>query len=205
MNPTGDDVQPIRLEFEVTRDDYAEAWRLLLRTNRSADTWRPMWILGTVAFVVGFFLIAGRRGDAGGCCLLVFGGCVIGWAVHGGHRAMQLAWALYSQMLGVLTWEFDADGARLSTPVSSSAYRWEAFQRLADSKGLFILYHRTGNAVILPKRAFRGEAEQQAFRRLVRARVAPPVGDFPVVSAGSVAPARAEGPRAPGGTGQAGA
>lgn len=184
MNPTSDDGRPIRLEFEVTRGDYAVAWGALLRTNR-ADAWRPMRILGMAAFVVGFLLIAGRRGDMGGCCLILFGGCVIGWAVHGGHRAMLLGWGRYTQAMGVLTWEFDAGGARLTTPVSSATYRWEAFGRLADARGLFILYHRNGNAMIVPKRAFGNEAEQQEFRKLARANVARPVGGFPVVAVAS--------------------
>jgi hypothetical protein len=82
-----------------------------------------------------------------------------------------------------------------STAVGRFDHRWEAFTHVRETPGLFVLYESPYLMNMLPKRAFAGREEVDAFRELLRRTVAQrPDPAFPVLPAIPVLPPAAPPP-----------
>jgi magnesium-transporting ATPase (P-type) len=79
------------------------------------------------------------------------------------------------------TVEITEGGLSQSTHASSTQYKWEAFIRQLETPNLFVLYVTEVTFLLLPKRAFAGQDEINAFRELVAGVVNPPGRAFPVL------------------------
>jgi hypothetical protein len=78
--------------------------------------------------------------------------------------------------------DISPEGVSVSCPVSSAAYRWEAFQRVQETPNLFILFLSTLTFVLIPKRALADGEAADWLRGTLRTMVAErPVPAFPVV------------------------
>lgn len=72
------------------------------------------------------------------------------------------------------------DDIELTGPATAMRWRWEPFERWSESGRLFVLHHRDGLVLLIPKRAAPDAAQLDALRELFRRHVAPPTGGFPV-------------------------
>jgi hypothetical protein len=78
--------------------------------------------------------------------------------------------------------DISPDGVSVSCPVSSSAYRWEAFQRVQETPRLFILFLSTLTFVLIPKRAVPDAQAVDWLRDTLRTMIAErPTPAFAVV------------------------
>jgi hypothetical protein len=78
--------------------------------------------------------------------------------------------------------DISPDGISVQNPVFSSAYRWEAFQRVQETPNLFILFLSTLTFVLIPKRALTDPQAIEWLRGTLRTMVAErPIPAFPVV------------------------
>jgi hypothetical protein len=74
------------------------------------------------------------------------------------------------------------DGVSVQNPVFSSAYRWEAFQRVQETPNLFILFLSTLTFVLIPKRALPDAQAIDWLRGTLRTMIAErPTPAFAVV------------------------
>jgi hypothetical protein len=63
-------------------------------------------------------------------------------------------------------------GISVANPVSSSAYRWEAFQRVLETPNMFILFLSTLTFVLIPKRALPDGHGVDELRGMLRTMIA---------------------------------
>jgi heme/copper-type cytochrome/quinol oxidase subunit 2 len=74
------------------------------------------------------------------------------------------------------------EGVSVANPVFSSAYRWEAFQRVQETPNLFILFLSTLTFVLIPKRALPDAQAIDSLRGTLRTMIAErPTPAFAVV------------------------
>ena len=84
--------------------------------------------------------------------------------------------------------EADERGIVFSDAAGRTEQRWEAFTHVHETAGLFLLYTGRLSAQFIPKRAFAGAADLDAFRELLRVTIAQRPGPaFPVLPAAPVA------------------
>lgn len=180
------DQRRIRVEFEITREDFDEWAGLWRREQRRKQRWpieRINVYLGTIAAAVGFAVLFESRGEywPAPAALVLFGvGLqVLPWI--GNRSSSDAAWERYRQRAEPVVWEFDLESASLQAPHVAARYRWAAFDRVEETSTLFVLY-RAGQPTLIPKRAFADARQCDAFRALVAAAIVPPSYAFPVVS-----------------------
>jgi hypothetical protein len=78
--------------------------------------------------------------------------------------------------------DISPDGVSVACPVSSSAYRWEAFQRVQETPKLFILFLSTLTFVLIPKRTLPDAQAVDWLRGTLRTMIAErPTPAFAVV------------------------
>ena len=81
---------------------------------------------------------------------------------------------------GTIKWEINTERLSFTTDLSHGSYSWYAFDRLIETRNLFVLVRKFGGAHLIPKRAFADTGQIDAFRGLAQERLSPPTGAFPV-------------------------
>lgn len=170
---------PIRIEFQVTAEDYQEASVAL-----SGNTWgwyKPLGRASLAAGAVGIALLLGadRRSWLAPVLLMLF-------ALYTGLYPLlrkrspsgQIAKAVGAA--GTIGWEISDERLSFRTDFSHGSYSWYAFDRLVETRNLFLLVRKFGGINYVPKRAFADAGQIEAFRGLAQERLAPPTGAFPV-------------------------
>lgn len=201
---------PIRLEFTYTPDDINE-WAKAPTPGMPGRGWR-VW-RGTITWLV-FIALAvvfyawqrrmepprpsraapPRSANPASDVLLtllpwlvVF--VVVWFLVARQLRAGKLIWNNNRslQLSHVLTVE--DGGIELAEPTASTRWKWEAFTSWTETANLLLLRLQNSLTLAMPKRAATAD-ELEVLRRTFNARIAPPVGGFPVLppSGGGAAP-----------------
>jgi hypothetical protein len=172
----------VRVEVELTRDDYYEAGFAAGESAR--DAWKPLRVGGVAAMTAAVFLLLAPCGvpKAASAALLLVGLLLVSFAVIGPDRALHRGWLAYSEALGRATWEFTEDAATLITSAGDSQHPWDYFERFVEHGNIFLLYHGDG-VYIIPKRALGSPDVVREFRRLLQEKVHPPLRAFPVIPA----------------------
>ncbi len=62
-------------------------------------------------------------------------------------------------------------GIRIWTPVSETVYQWSVISGLEQSTNNYFMYMGKNQAIIVPKSAFKNEAEKAAFEQLVNSKI----------------------------------
>lgn len=172
-------VDVIRLEFEISESEYREASRA--GSKKSRDWYRPLTAAGTIQAAAGFALLIGAdRHSWLAPVLLIAGGLFVAtypWLRY--KPAVAAGWKTYAQRAGPVVWEFSRECIRYETALSTIRYSWYAFDRLAETGRLFLLYSQD-NPMLIPKRAFADAAQQAEFRNLAAELLHRPAPAFPV-------------------------
>ena len=79
------------------------------------------------------------------------------------------------------TFEGDADGVRLSNPLTSTFWIWANFVGVIETPNLLLLQLSDKTALPIPKRAAGDESGLHELRALLATHVSPRTGAFPVL------------------------
>ena len=176
-------MEPLKLEFEVSREEHEEAWRVLVR---SAPRSRNLMRIGAVVAMAAAVFLGGVMEDAGArlnaAALGAFGLFVLVVEIQRDDRRFREGSARFSRAAGRVTCEFSDDGVRARGDFSCVEHRWQAFERFQESRGLLLLYHRSGSHSIIPKRAA-DPSQLDELHRLLGTHLSGPTGGFPVLPA----------------------
>jgi hypothetical protein len=166
----------MRFEFQLTRDEWADASNLHRRRDPNArSNWgRPIQLACTASAVLGLFLLA-KRVDGGGwlapAALIAVGLFVPIRLILAAHAEQARVWQQIEPLLVPTAWDVDADGVRTTAPAWEIAYAWAAFTRWAEGHRLFLLYQTPDQFRVIPKRAFASEQDIADFRQLLAANI----------------------------------
>jgi hypothetical protein len=86
---------------------------------------------------------------------------------------------------------FDEHAVTVSDPLAESLTRWEAYLRVDETRGLFLLYTSEFAAEMFPKRAFADPAQADALRELASRRLAERAKGFEVLPSSPPSPTAA--------------
>jgi len=64
-----------------------------------------------------------------------------------------------------ITYTFTEEGLSGSSSSTSYTLAWDVFKKVRESKSLFLLYHGTNIAIVLPKHFFQNEAQIEDWRQ----------------------------------------
>jgi hypothetical protein len=59
------------------------------------------------------------------------------------------------------------DGVQVTTANSEAFYQWSNFRSVRNDKKMYILYRSTLKGIMIPKRFFQNEEQQEAFEKLI--------------------------------------
>ena len=74
-------------------------------------------------------------------------------------------------ILGERTLTVDTEQVQSTTPTASTTYQWSAIKRWEQTTNLYLLYITSNAALILPKRVFKSEIEQEKFESLLKTKI----------------------------------
>ena len=77
------------------------------------------------------------------------------------------------QLSAPITYTFSTQGIHSTGVHFSSDISYEALWAVRETKSLFLLYLNAASAIVLPKRVFRDDVQQDAWRLLVEQRISP--------------------------------
>jgi hypothetical protein len=63
------------------------------------------------------------------------------------------------------------DGVQVTTANSEAFYQWSNFRSVRNDKKMFILYRSTLKGIMIPKRFFQNEEQQETFERLITGKI----------------------------------
>jgi hypothetical protein len=95
-----------------------------------------------------------------------------------GWRKLNDGWKNFSRA-GTLVIEFSDDAIVYETIYSSTRYSWYAFDRFLETPQLFLIF-RSGQPVIIPKRAIREQQDVGALRAMLKNCASRPAPAFAV-------------------------
>jgi hypothetical protein len=176
----------IRIEFELSRDEWKEALWIYHRTSQATRD-NPLQLLrsvGLAATVLGVFLLL-KRFDGGGWVApvaLIALGLFIPLRLNELKYAQQKDWwKRIEPFIQHTIWEFDDAAAHTMTAQWQATLKWSTFKRWAEGPRVILLFSSDDDFRIFPRRAFTNEQQISEFRRLLESRIiARSTGGFPI-------------------------
>ena len=165
----------MHLRFEYTFKDYLEANR---RHSISTRIMNIVWFIVAPFMILGFILLAiGELKQIPNnpsstviayLPVLAFFFLMSPW---GFRLITYIRWKGQPTLQGLMIYEITEDEVTVITKNSKSEIGWETFTKFKESKNLFMLYSGRQLFHLIPKRAFRDESEETAFRKLAQEKV----------------------------------
>jgi len=176
----------IRLEFELSREDWKEAvWLYYRKREPQNDPLKLLMYVGYAATALGFLLLV-KRPDGGGWLapvVLVVVGLLIPLRLTAVKFSQQNdLWYESERLIQPTVWEFD-DDIRIASIHTQVIYQWGAFNRWVEGPTVILLYRTADQFHAIPKRAFTDPEQAAQLRRMLDERLAAPVRGFPVRAA----------------------
>ena len=173
---TIDDEPTVRVEFEVTAEEFATFVKWQLARMR-ALRWMAAMIVSEI--VAGVLLIAVPRVHVVGVVVLIAGVISLLSSAWGLRRAFRRAWSKRSADMGnKQSLTFSASGVRVQTVNADTTAKWALYGVTVERGDLYFLGIKGGPFYrIIPKRAFASTGDEDEFRRLVRARTEAKLSD----------------------------
>jgi hypothetical protein len=191
------------LEFQYAYEDLKEARQAHAdRTKKRSKPTRRFSLLGWVLFlglaVMLFFVLKGNVHSKQRAprppmsawelyeqfkVLVWLGGFGVLWAAV----YVWAKWALRRQFEREPTWhaaqrlDVTPEGVTHASATARTQYSWDAFRAFGESANLFLMYTGEAFFVVVPKRAFRDQADADAFREFCKRLISPPQRAFPVL------------------------
>jgi YcxB-like protein len=101
--------------------------------------------------------------------LLLFWLCIITAPFRGAKKLLKTS----AHLSAPITYTFSTQGIHSTGIHSSSDTSYEAVWAVRETKSLFLLYLNATSAILLPKRFFRDQIQQNDWRLLVEQRISP--------------------------------
>jgi len=98
------------------------------------------------------------------------------------------------QFQQVQSFDVDAEGVRLATPLVETRWKWANFSGMSETPELLLLHLRERSVLVVPKRAFSGPKQMDELRATIRANVTEHTGAFPVLPIAPASQAPADHP-----------
>jgi hypothetical protein len=183
----------IRIEFELSRDDWKEAnWLYHRKREPAHDHLKLLVQVGCAATALGFLLLL-KRPDGGGwvapVALIVLGLFVPLRLNAMKHAQRDDAWSARERLTQPVVWEFDEEAAHVTSAQWQAALKWSVFNRWVEGPNLFLVFSSADDFRVYPKRAFANAEQIAQFRRLLDCKVIPastrsfPISQLPSNSA----------------------
>ncbi len=146
----------IGVGFELTKREYAEALRSVWSRFGVLRQWLSVLIILSVAGALlsnlTLTIVAGA------------GMALLGWFWKTTPREWERNWRISAER----TVTFGPDGVRASLARSEIKASWDAYDEVLDTPSLYVLVEGRASFLPIPKRAFASQADEDAFRALVR-------------------------------------
>lgn len=146
----------VGVEFELTRQEYAEALRSVWSRFGVLRQWLAVLIVLSVAGAltsnVTLTVVAGS------------GMALLGWFWKTTPREFDRNRRISAERTVV----FGPDGVRVTLCRSEIAASWDAYDEVLDTPSLYVFLEGRASFLPVPKRAFASQPEEDAFRVLVR-------------------------------------
>ncbi len=172
----------MQLEFFHTYDEYRQANRAYARMNKLRWLIRTLFtaLFLLIALLMLYFLVVSRKsaetGKIGWTNItpilpwLIVCGAMLAWALLGGSIALRRAWRGQPGMQLRQTLVINDAGLMVSDAQSRNEYTWGAFNRLLETRNLFLLFPSDLIFIIIPKRVVPPD-QLQELRRLLDDRI----------------------------------
>lgn len=159
--PTGDEAAEaaVHVVYQLTGADYRSATIEL--SQQSVTT------IAVGTFLVGMGVIPVLNGDLVSLVAMVFGASLL----SGAYCLPFIWWAIRRRsdlLLASHDLTVDADGIRVSTPMTTTRQAWPTFRRVRELTHVFTLDYGTGANALVPKRVLDAVTADR-FREIVRA------------------------------------
>jgi hypothetical protein len=164
---------PIQVKYTLSREEHSAAVRAHLVRMRL------MWLIAAIGLFWAFSpLIAAMAWKMDGKTYLFGAKDLIPPAIGLGFIALLYGWVpttSYRKMNPALkgkdqSWVFSEDGCTNINAIAESRLEWKAWIKAVETRDFFLLYPHATIMHIVPKRAFPGAAEVDAFRELLRSK-----------------------------------
>jgi hypothetical protein len=164
----GERAQPMEITFSVGGWEYFEG---LLISSWKRLFPRAGWLAFPIMFLIGLAGVLGigvHSQAITAFALLVLAAAVLLLAGVPALRAVQSA--RDPQRSAPSTWKIGAGRVEIVTPRGTAKVGWKTFARPVETWSLFLLHSAADprSVYILPKRAFRDNAERGRFRELLK-------------------------------------
>jgi YcxB-like protein len=174
--------EPVEVEYELTRDDlYAFQWRAVFVSPRGRRTRRTTYLLWVLAVLL-FAILPAIGADGFVISRVSFTFIVVAIPIIFLLQWCLERWLIRRAILQLLKDEkpgkgllgrhrivLSQDGLVESTPVGESRSSWAGVDRVEQDPHNIYIYTSLAAAHVIPKRAFRGPEEADAFYRFSRA------------------------------------
>ncbi len=74
-------------------------------------------------------------------------------------------------ILGERTLTVDTDKVQATTSTAGTTYQWDAIKKWDQTANLYLLYITSNAAIMLPKRVFKSDLEQEKFETLLKTKI----------------------------------
>ncbi len=159
-------MEPIKLEYRYTEDVAVQASMEITRSLSKSYTIIP-W-LGAVLTVMAVVRFAITGDTSGYAVLPFFLGIFFMMVPRMGIRKIRRHFRMNPMANKPLTWHIDESGLRNETEGAETRFDWDNVVKAVERKAGFILFMQARLGYWLPKEAFQGEQQMEAFRGLIR-------------------------------------
>jgi hypothetical protein len=166
MEPADRSTTPIHAEYEITFDEFFEAYALTQRSSFKQQylLWSAVLVVGIGLCLLAYFRDADRLMGF----LFSFLAISVMLILRPMFRArLQHVYRRSTVFSEHTMAEFSLEGGRWRNPVAESLIRWEGFSHWNETHRSFLLYRGPDVPVIVPKRAFTSDSNLDSFRTLI--------------------------------------
>jgi len=180
----------IRIEYELSRDDWKEASWLYHRKHEPKYNHLKLLIhVGYAATALGFLLFF-KRLDGGGwvapVALMAVGLFIPLRLSAMKHSQREDSWSTQQRLIQPVVWEFDDGGLHTTTAQWQATLKWSVFDRWLEGTNVILLFSSAEDFRVFPKRAFATAQQLAQFRQLLDSKVIPTsTRGFPVIQSAS--------------------
>lgn len=159
--------ETVTLQFTPTTEDYISTLRAYLWHMGHL---RLMLAAFGMVFICGCFLIAASESYRAMAALLIIQLPLFGlyfWVITPLLLARRVQ--RNEQFRGIIHWQLSQDHVVIRNEFAETCLNWDQFKQVSETSTHYLLL--TNTLLFIPKRAFGSEADESAFRHLVKQKI----------------------------------
>lgn len=160
------EMEGIRIQGRNTMSDFAHAVQTFIGRHRAVWVFR---IIGVALMVIGLNLLADPKTVGYGITYIAISLVLLFNVAN--LALMWLAVKKTSKLLDPYEAVFNEMGMQFKSPGAESKVEWSFYNRLIETRRVFLLCYDKAAFIILPKHAFSSQEQIDAFRELAKSHI----------------------------------